>query len=251
MGLFKYNSIGRYTNQNQKLLVQQMYKKRFDYVRKALNGYKFKTVLDAACGNGKLGRLVKDEWGVDIYGADIAKKEVMLARGLGIKAKVADLSKKIPFDDKSFDMVLSSESIEHFVNPDKFLREVHRVLKPKGIIVIDTPNLSSWLNRILFFFGIYPIALEASTEKLVGLGILSGFTSGNQVVGHVHLFNYPALRDILSYHGFKIEKVVGMGMDYNSPRLLLITKMYRIVDSLFTAIIPLSSNYVVVARKTK
>lgn len=251
MGLIKHNSIDKYTNQNQNLLAQQMYKKRFGYIRKALNGYKFKTVLDAACGNGQLGRLAKDEWGVDIYGAEIEKKEVMRARGLGIKAKVADLSKKIPFDDKSFDMILSSESIEHFVNPDKFLREAHRVLKPKAIIVIDTPNLSSWLNRILFLFGIYPIALEASTEKLVGLGILSGFTSGNRVIGHVHLFNYPALRDILSYHGFKIEKAIGMGMDYNSPRLPLITKIYRIVDSLFTAVIPLSSNYVVVARKTK
>jgi SAM-dependent methyltransferase len=228
-----------------------MSKKRFGYIKKALEGYSFKTVLDAACGDGKLGKLVKDEWGVDMCGADIAQKGVELSKASGIKAKVANLSEKIPFKDKSFDMVLSSESIEHFANPDKFLREVHRVLKPKGLLVITTPNLSSWLNRILFLFGIYPIVLEGSTETKVGLGILSNFTNGGQVVGLIHVFNYHALRDILFYHGFKVEKVVGMPVNFNSPRLPLLTVMYRIIDSLFSTIKTLSSNYVVVAKKTK
>ncbi|MFH1833030.1 MAG: class I SAM-dependent methyltransferase [Candidatus Levyibacteriota bacterium] len=248
MEISQYYQTGRYVNRN---INESEIIYRMKYLIKALKGYRFKTVLDAACGDGGLGKLIKEKWGVKVYGADISRKGVRLARKFGVEAKVCDLSEKIPFKDKSFDMVFSSESIEHFVNPDKFLREVNRVLKPKGIIVITSPNLSSWLNRILFLFGIYPIALEASTEKLVGLGILSKFANGDQVVGHIHLFNYRALRDILLYHGYAIKKVVGMPMDYESPRSRLLTKMYRIVDSFFSAFIPLSSNYVVVARKIK
>ena len=248
MEITKYYQSGRYTAQNKKVW-KLMYKKRMGYIKRALTGYKFKTVLDAACGSGWLGKLVKDEWGVQIYGVDISKKGVMLANKSGVMAKVGDIAKKIPYKDKSFDLVFSSETIEHLYNPDKFLKEIRRVLKPKGLLVLTTPNLASWLNRILFLFGIYPLVLEASTEKKVGLRILSKFTNGEQLVGHVHVFTYYALIELLSYYGYTVERVVGMPVDFVSPRSGLLTKVYRIVDSIFLAILPLSSNYVVVARK--
>lgn len=248
MDITQYYRSGRYTVQNEKVW-KIMYKKRLEYIKKALEGYKFKTVLDAACGNGGLGKLIKDEWGIRVCGVDFSKKGIMLAKRNGIEAKVGDLSKKIPFGNKSFDMVFSSETIEHLVNPDRFIKEVHRILKQDGLLVLTTPNLSSWLNRILFLFGIYPLVLEASTETKVGLRMLSKFTNGEQAVGHIHVFSYHALVDFLAYHGYTIERIVGMPIDFVSPRSKWLTKIYRIVDAFFLRFIPLSSNYVVVAKK--
>ncbi|MCL4360153.1 class I SAM-dependent methyltransferase [Patescibacteria group bacterium] len=248
MKLSLYYESDYYVHQNGREL-EQMYETRLGYLRKALEEYRFTVVLDAACGDGRLSRLVKRTWNVPVYGVDISGKGVRIAKTFGIKAKVGDLSERIPFRSRSFDLVLSSETIEHLVNPDTFLKEVRRTLRPGGLLVLTSPNLASWLNRILFLFGVYPLVLEASTEKRVGLRGLSKFMSGEKLVGHIHVFSYYALADFLHHHGFRIEKVVGMPIAFESPRSKLLTALYSLVDRVFTGIIPLSSNYVVVAGK--
>ena len=54
--------------------------------------------------------------------------------------------------------------IEHLYNPDHMLEECRRVLKPGGLLIISTPNLQAWYNRILFLFGVQPIFYEVSHE---------------------------------------------------------------------------------------
>ncbi len=46
---------------------------------------------------------------------------------------------KLPFDDNSFDRILSLETLEHAPNPSVFLKELHRVIKPDGILVMSCP----------------------------------------------------------------------------------------------------------------
>ncbi|MGA3086360.1 MAG: class I SAM-dependent methyltransferase [Thermodesulfobacteriota bacterium] len=59
-----------------------------------------------------------------------------------------------PFPDKSFDVVLATEIIEHLpFNPYHLLRETFRVLKPQGKMIISTPNLPKLDNLIHFAFG--------------------------------------------------------------------------------------------------
>lgn len=47
--------------------------------------------------------------------------------------------KTIPFDDKSFDCILATEVFEHLFNPDEILKEMHRVLRPGGKLLITCP----------------------------------------------------------------------------------------------------------------
>src|SRR5581483_817052 len=149
------------------------YSERLKAFSEILGERKFSTVLDAGCGDGGLLKEMQKKWEFDAYGLDISKNGTDRAKKNGIKAKVADLSKKFPFNDEiKFDLIIANELIEHLNDPDLFLRECNRVLARDGLLIIGTPNLNFWLNRILFLFGIYPMFLEASTEKKIGMGKL-------------------------------------------------------------------------------
>ena len=73
----------------------------------------------------------------------------------GIALVLADVeSEPFPFPDKSFDVVLATEIIEHLhFNPYRLLRESFRVLKPGGRILITTPNISRMQNVIRLIRG--------------------------------------------------------------------------------------------------
>jgi SAM-dependent methyltransferase len=62
----------------------------------------------------------------------------------------ADLNEPFPFDDRSFDVAMAIEILEHLENPRRFLRELARTLRPGGVAVVSTPNLTSMLSRFLF-----------------------------------------------------------------------------------------------------
>ena len=58
---------------------------------------------------------------------------------------------ELPFEDCSFDVVLSSDVIEHLLDLPQFAREVARVMRPGALFVFDTINRSwtSWLTAHL------------------------------------------------------------------------------------------------------
>ncbi len=251
MNVNDYYQKGRYhfARKSDKEELARFYAKRIKVITKVLHGYTFKKVLDAGCGDGEIGRLLKEQMNVEVYGVDISKKGVALANGKGVHAKVADMSVKIPFTDKMFDLVISSATIEHVINPDRFLKEIRRVLRPGGILLVSTPNLSFWLNRILFFFGLYPLFLEASTEAKVGYGKYNKFFYSSQLVGHIHVFNVPALRELLIYQKFSIERIYGNTVDFVTPTSKMLTFLYRCIDKAMSYIPTMSSDLVMLARK--
>jgi len=64
---------------------------------------------------------------------------------------------KLPYKDSYFDLILMTELIEHLtVNPLVYLAEVKRVLKPKGILLITTPNAAHLKNRSKLLLGRSP-----------------------------------------------------------------------------------------------
>lgn len=250
MNVEDYYQEGRYkVAESDRVELARFYAKRFITISNALEGYSFKKVLDAGCGDGELGKMLKEQRHVDVYGVDISKKGVALANKKGLHARVGDISAKIPFDRNTFDLVVASETIEHVVSPDIFLKEIHRVLRPGGKLLLTTPNLSSWLNRALFLFGLYPLFLEASTEAKVGYGKYKKFFYSMQLVGHIHVFNLRALRELLQYHKFSVECIQGNTVDFVTPRSQLITQIYQTIDKIFAHFASLSSDLVVIARK--
>jgi len=105
-------------------------------------------VLDAACGYGELGKLLYTERKACTYvGMDIAGKKLKAAINLRWGRSPTlfiqrDLSRPLPFEDDTFDFAVSTEFIEHVPkkNAMDFLREVVRVTKKGGKVIITTPN---------------------------------------------------------------------------------------------------------------
>jgi SAM-dependent methyltransferase len=102
-------------------------------------------VLDLAAGRGELSeRLVA-------RGHDVVAVERYLEQ---FRANVplidADLNQRWPFEDASFDITMAVEILEHLENPRGFFRELARILKPRGVAVVSTPNITSAMSRAMF-----------------------------------------------------------------------------------------------------
>lgn len=151
--------------------------------------------------------------GAAVYGVDISEKYCAQAQKRGIMAKQGDLEKGIPYEDTVFDLIFAGEVIEHLKDPDYFVQEMHRVLKEKGLVVITTPNLASWHNRILLAVGIQPYNVETSSrDARVGYGPLKRFKNPG-TAGHLRIFTKKALRDLFEMYGFTVEKMAGYPSD--------------------------------------
>jgi len=165
-------------------------------------------VLDLGCYYGFLGQLFLKN-GNEVWGVDIAKEALKKAAALGLKTKYADVEKEIPFDSESFDVVVAAEIIEHLKDTDRFLEEIHRVLRPNGFLVLTTSNFLS-LGRRLF----YLLGKNAYHE--------ASYTFPPHPAGHLRYFSKDLLLSFLKYHQFEIvsftSDVVNFTSDPNSSR---------------------------------
>jgi 2-polyprenyl-3-methyl-5-hydroxy-6-metoxy-1,4-benzoquinol methylase len=100
------------------------------------------------------------------------------------------------------DVVIMSELIEHLVDTDAALAEAGRVLVPGGRLLLSTPNLAAWYNRVLLAFGIQPAFTEVSLHAIYG-------RPGCDVVGHLRIFTRRALQEILAAAGFVEIDITG------------------------------------------
>jgi SAM-dependent methyltransferase len=204
------------------------------------------TVLDAGCGDGRfldlLNRRVPE---LALVGADYSPLPLQAARERGFEVHRANFEGALPFEDGRFDAVNAAQVIEHIYNPDVFVRELNRVLRDDGHLVLSTPNLCAWFNRLLVPFGIQPIFYESSTESsAVGAGVLRRFKRGDHPVGHVRLFTLRALSDLLERGGFSIVEARGALFDEGLPsRVLPLDRAFAVRPSL-------ASLLVVLARRT-
>lgn len=140
---------------------------------------------------------------------DIDRERVQLAQNKGFSAEVCDLgTQRLSFKSDSLDLIYMAEVIEHIYNTDHALKEIFRVLKTGGHLILTTPNLSAWYNRVLLFVGIQPIGTEVSTEFIFGRKFRS-LGQNNRPVGHIRVFTKWSLIDFLTYHGFKILSIEG------------------------------------------
>jgi SAM-dependent methyltransferase len=131
-------------------------------------------VLDAPCGAGALCEALAKNgfaaWGADVDPACGA--QALLAE----RFVIADFNHHLPCGDASFDAVFCVEGIEHLENRFAFLREVWRVLRPGGTLVLTTPNIVSLRSRVRFlgsgFFHKDPRPLnESSRHPLHHIGL--------------------------------------------------------------------------------
>jgi len=102
-----------------------------------------KRVLDAACGEGygtaMLAGVAAQVVGVDIDAASVEHARARYAQRANLEYRQADVT-KLPFDDRSFDIVVSFETLEHLAAQEQLLREFSRVLVDDGVLVLSSPD---------------------------------------------------------------------------------------------------------------
>lgn len=105
-------------------------------------------VLDIGCGRGlMLGTLKKQGW--ETIGTEQSEISSQYAREvLGIPVKVTTDLKSCNFPDNHFDAISLWHVLEHFPDPVDTLREIQRILKPNGLLLIEVPNFSSWQAKV-------------------------------------------------------------------------------------------------------
>jgi SAM-dependent methyltransferase len=156
-------------------------------------------VLDLGCGDGRFTREAAGI-GAKPIGVEIAQAAIDRARRAhpDLDFRLAPIDGPLPFDDVSFDVVWTSEVIEHVADTARWLSEVRRVLVPRGRLLLTTPS-----------HGRLRIALNG----------IEGFS--DPLGDHLHLYTRASLTALLAEFGFDEISVRSGGGPPLLRRLLL------------------------------
>jgi SAM-dependent methyltransferase len=173
---------------------------------------------------------------IDWYGVDVDFKRMRQARDTGhyIMA-MGNLDVGLPYADGTFDIVVASHVLEHIDKPETGIRELHRVLKPGGMIVVGVPIYDPVLRLIRLAIG----------------PLMDGYfrLRKGQAVGHHTIFTLGSLRRLM--RDFGMEEVRGFRM--GRGQLLIFLEDSRLLYDLNTwwgSVFPaLSPEVNVVGRK--
>ena len=121
---------------------------RYYFAEQLVSG---KVVLDAACGTG-YGSAIMAKNAKSVVGIDISQEAVDYANETYSDDKVEFVKGSVddmPFKDNIFDIIVSFETIEHISAPQQnlFLKEIKRILKEDGMLLISSPNHSVYKKR--------------------------------------------------------------------------------------------------------
>jgi len=112
-------------------------------------------VLDLGCGNGELLAHLQRTRGCSGYGIELADANVHAALKQGIDVIQLNLEEGLAlFDDRSFDVVLQLDTLQHLRNTEHMLRETARVGR---IGIVSFPNFAHWPNRLHVLGGRMPV----------------------------------------------------------------------------------------------
>lgn len=176
-------------------------------------------LLDIGCGIGEITLYLKEALQAhEAYGVEVSGPRVAVARERGVAVSQVDLNvEQLPFPDHHFDAVWCGEVLEHVINPDHLLREIGRVLTPRGVCVLTTPNLGSWYNRVFLLLGWQPDCTSVSLEYPIK-GRPSFFEGqGDEALSHLRVYTYRGLAELLRLHSFQILKATGLRMKESQP----------------------------------
>jgi SAM-dependent methyltransferase len=113
-------------------------------------------VLDVGAGTGWFSQRA-EQMGANVVALDIGQR---LLRAVGEKCRARRIAAdacRLAFADESFDIVMSSDCIEHTVDPRLALGEMCRVLKPRGLLVVTVPNAFwGWAEVVARVFHLRP-----------------------------------------------------------------------------------------------
>jgi 2-polyprenyl-3-methyl-5-hydroxy-6-metoxy-1,4-benzoquinol methylase len=118
-------------------------KQKNDVDKMHLDGVPLGRLLDIGCGSGAfLHKMKASGWTVE--GLDFDADAACAAMDTyGVQVRVGRLA-DMDYESESFDAITMHHVIEHVFDPVSLLREIWRILKPRGRLIVVTPNVNSW-----------------------------------------------------------------------------------------------------------
>jgi 2-polyprenyl-3-methyl-5-hydroxy-6-metoxy-1,4-benzoquinol methylase len=147
-----------------------------DSYNKLLDGMekyrKLNTLIDVGCGKGWF-LLEARKRGWDVYGTEFSDEAIKICIENGIKMEKGDLN-ALTFGNVKFDIVFSSEVIEHVNNPVNQFEQMYEILRPGGLLYLTTPNFNCYLRykyKANYTIIEYPEHLSYYTKSTMHLGL--------------------------------------------------------------------------------
>jgi len=136
--------------ENSEKEVSHMKKKTFyDYIEAIREYAPTGRLLDVGCATGEF-MATAQENGYDAYGVEISPYGIDRCKALfGEEKIIAHNLGKGDFPPDFFDVITLADVLEHIREPKPFIETVWHILKPSGVLMIVTPNTSSWLKKVM------------------------------------------------------------------------------------------------------
>ena len=182
-------------------------------------------ILDLGCGRGDYSKMLKD-FGFEVVACDLDEEFFKYKKE--IEFKKCDINEPLIFVDSTFDYVLLLEVIEHLRNPYHFMKEINRILKFNGVLVISVPNILNLKSRLRFLFeGAFDYYRDPPLDQM---------RNPREKVFNLHLFpyRYQELEYLLWENGFSVTQIFtstygNFGLSFLVPliKLQLFLKTHR------------------------
>lgn len=178
-------------------------------------------LLEIGSGYGMVVAVAIKEFGIDAHGVEPGEQfagtyegSVALLRALGCPDGIVrqGVGEALPYDDASFDVVYSSNVLEHVQDPEQVLREALRVLKPGGYLYVVAPNYGSWWE------GHYGILWIPNMPKWLAKLYVRFYRRDPRFIDTLQMINRPWMERMLEAHKEGIE-IIGWGEDIWEKRL--------------------------------
>lgn len=174
-------------------------------------------VLDLGCNDGVVASYFFD-MGLDVFGFDISERALALARKRGLpKLKQGNVENKLPYEDEYFDVVFWGDNAEHLFDPLSSLKEINRITKTNGYLIITAPNMGWIINRLYYAF----LGMPRRTE---------GHNNPPWQWEHIRFFNKRIVTIFLSEGGFDLLCF------YGSDKRALFNVMSMFCPSMFASV---------------
>jgi len=151
-------------------------------------------ILDVGCGTGA-NLLMLSEYG-DAEGVDLSKDALAFCHERGLEKVRLGAAEALPYDDGTFDLVTALDVVEHMDDDLVGLREMRRVLRPGGRVLLFVPTF-------MFLWGLQ-----------------------DDVSNHRRRYRLPELRRVLEQAGFEVERTTYANITFFLP-ILLARKLMR------------------------
>lgn len=152
-----------------------------------LESVRNKKILDVGCASGYIGEVLRKQ-GNYVVGIDIIKKDIIKAKRVLDEAYVFDIETgKTSSLGRNYDLIVMIEVVEHLFDPEKSVKRFLPLLKPKGRILLSTPNFAHIYNRLKVLLGIFEYKDETVINK-----------------SHIHFFTYLTFIKAIELSNLKI-----------------------------------------------